>query len=189
MAAKAAAKKKPAVKKKPAKKAGAKPALGKNGKPKKKKKAKDPNKPKRAMVAFMFFSIDQRPEVQKANPTLKIAEISKILGEKWRGMSTVQKAKYDKKAAADKARYEKEMADYKPPYKPKRAMVAFMFFSIERRPAMQAKHKDKGIAEISKLLGASWRGMSDKAKAPYQAKAEEDKARYEKEMKNFKPQA
>ena len=34
------------------------------------------------------------------------------------------------------------MADYKPPYKPKRAMVAFMFFSIERRPAMQAKHKD-----------------------------------------------
>ena len=170
------------------KKLSAKNAGGAKGK-KKKKKAKDPNKPKRAMVAFMYFSIDQRPEVQKANPTLKIAEISKILGEKWRGMSAAQKAKYDKKAAADKARYEKEMADYKPPYKPKRAMVAFMFFSIERRPAMQAKHKDKGIAEISKLLGASWRGMSDKAKAPYQAKAEEDKARYEKEMKNFKPQA
>ena len=188
MAAKAAAKKKPAVKKKPAKKAGAKPALGKNGKPKKKKKAKDPNKPKRAMVAFMFFSIDQRPEVQKANPTLKIAEISKILGEKWRGMSAAQKAKYDAKAAADKKRYEKEMKAYKPPYKPKRPMVAFMFFSIEQRPSVQEKNPSLGIADISKVLGAKWRGMSDAEKAPYEKKAQADKIRYEKEMKTFKPE-
>merc|ERR1711959_130011 len=83
-----------AAKKKPAKKAGAKPALGKNGKPKKKKKAKDPNKPKRAMVAFMYFSIDQRPEVPKRQPELKIADVSKVLGERWRNMSAAQKAKY-----------------------------------------------------------------------------------------------
>ena len=188
MAAKVA--KKPAKKtaKKPAKKAGAKPALGKNGKPKKKKKAKDPNKPKRAMVAFMYFSIDQRPEVQKANPSLKIAEISKILGEKWRGMNDSQKSKYDAKAAADKKRYEKEMKAYKPPYKPKRAMVAFMFFSIEQRPAVQKANKSMGIAEISKVLGAKWRGMSDSDKVPYENKAKIDKQRYEKEMKTFKPQ-
>ena len=193
MVAKVAGKKKPAAKKKPAKKkpakkAGAKPALGKNGKPKKKKKAKDPNKPKRAMVAFMYFSIDQRPEVQKANPTLKIAEISKILGEKWRGMSAAQKAKYDAKAAADKKRYEKEMKAYKPPYKPKRAMVAFMFFSIEMRPTVQKSNKGMGIADISKVLGAKWRGMSDAEKAPYEKKAQADKIRYEKEMKTFKPE-
>ena len=187
MAAKAPAKKTAKkTAKKPAKKAGAKPALGKNGKPKKKKKAKDPNKPKRAMVAFMYFSIDQRPEVQKANPQLKIAEISKILGQKWRDMSDSQKAKYDAKAAADKKRYEKEMKAYKPPYKPKRAMVAFMFFSIEQRPAVQKSNKNMGIAEISKVLGAKWRGMSDAEKAPYEKKAQADKIRYEKEMKTFK---
>merc|ERR1719375_2443859 len=185
-AAKAAAKKKPAVKKKPAKKAGAKPALGKNGKPKKKKKAKDPNKPKRAMVAFMYFSIDQRPEVQKANPTLKIAEISKILGEKWRGMSAAQKAKYDAQEAADKKRYEKEMKAYKPPYKPKRAMVAFMFFSIEMRPSVQKKNPSLGIADISKVLGQQWRGMTAGQKAKYEEKAAKDKVRYEKEMASFK---
>merc|ERR1711977_246411 len=104
--------KKPA-KKKPTKKAGAKPALGKNGKPKKKKKAKDPNKPKRAMVAFMYFSIDQRPSVQKKNPSLGIADISKVLGQQWRGMTAGQKAKYEEKAAKDKIRYEKEMASFK----------------------------------------------------------------------------
>ena len=169
------------------KKLSAKHAGGAKGK-KKKKKAKDPNKPKRAMVAFMFFSIDQRPEVQKANPTLKIAEISKILGEKWRGMSAAQKAKYDAKAAADKKRYEKEMKAYKPPYKPKRAMVAFMFFSIEMRPTVQKSNKGMGIADISKVLGAKWRGMSDAEKAPYEKKAQADKIRYEKEMKTFKPE-
>merc|ERR1712072_1211253 len=110
MAAKPA-KKKPV--KKPAKKAGKKPAIGKNGKPKKKKKAKDPNKPKRAMVAFMYFSIDQRPVMQRRQPELKIADVSKVLGERWRNMSAAQKAKYDAKAAADKKRYEKEMKAYK----------------------------------------------------------------------------
>jgi len=168
-------------KKKPTKKAGAKPALGKNGKPKKKKKAKDPNKPKRAMVAFMYFSIDQRPEVQKRQPELKIADVSKVLGERWRNMSAAQKAKYDAKAAADKKRYEKEMKAYKPPYKPKRPMVAFMFFSIEQRPSVQKKNPSLGIADISKVLGQQWRGMSAGQKAKYEEKAAKDKVRYEKE--------
>ena len=190
MAAKAPkTEKKVAAKKAPAKKAGAKKADAKGVKGKKKKKAKDPNKPKRAMVAFMFFSIDRRPATQKANPQMRIAEISKLLGASWREMSNKEKAPYDKKAAADKARYEKEMQSYKPPYKPKRAMVAFMFFSIEQRPSVQAKNKNMGIAEISKILGANWRGMSDKAKKPYQDLAVKDKARYEKEMKSYKPQA
>ena len=178
--------KKPAAKKAAApKKLSAKKAEGAKGK--KKKKAKDPNKPKRAMVAFMFFSIDRRPATQKANPQMRIAEISKLLGASWREMSNKEKAPYDKKAAADKARYEKEMQSYKPPYKPKRAMVAFMFYSIEQRPAVQKKNSSLGIAEISKILGKNWREMSDKAKAPYQEMAATDKARYEKEMKTFKP--
>merc|ERR1712072_1424806 len=188
MAAKPA-KKKPAKKKpvkKPAKKAGKKPAIGKNGKPKKKKKAKDPNKPKRAMVAFMYFSIDQRPVMQRQNPTQKIADISKMLGAQWRSMSATQKAPYDKKAAADKKRYEKEMKSYTPPYKPKRAMVAFMFFSIEQRPAVQKKNPSLGIADISKVLGQQWRGMSATQKGPYEEKAAKDKMRYEREMKSFK---
>merc|ERR1712196_473850 len=135
-----------------------------------KKKAKDPNKPKRAMVAFMYFSIEQRPVMQRQNPTLKIAEVSKMLGAQWRSMSA----------------YEKEMKSYVPPYKPKRAMVAFMFFSIEQRPAVQKKNPSLGIADISKELGKQWRGMSASQKAPYEEKAAKDKMRYEKEMKSFK---
>ena len=174
--------------KKPAKKAGTKKpvAAGKAGK--KKKKAKDPNKPKRAMVAFMYFSIDRRETLKKQNPEAKITEISKLLGETWRGMSDKDKAPYEKKAATDKARYEKEMAAYEPPYKPKRAMVPFMCYSVEQRSAVKKKNPTLGIADISKILGKNWREMSDKAKEPYVKKAAADKVRYEEEMKNFKPQ-
>ena len=34
----------------------------------KKKKKKDPRRPKRAMPAFMYFSVAQRPAVKAANP-------------------------------------------------------------------------------------------------------------------------
>ena len=101
-------------------------------------------------------------------------------------MSAAQKAKYDAKAAADKKRYEKEMKAYKPPYKPKRPMVAFMFFSIEQRPSVQKKNPSLGIADISKVLGQQWRGMTAGQKAKYEEKAAKDKIRYEKEMASFK---
>merc|ERR1712224_1198555 len=132
-----------------------------------------------------------------------------------RNMSAAQKAKYDAKAAADKKRYEKEMKAYKPPYKPKRPMVAFMFFSIEQRhekemkaykppdkpkrpmgafmffsieqrPSVQKKNPSLGIADISKVLGQQWRGMTAGQKAKYEEKAAKDKIRYEKEMASFK---
>merc|ERR1712057_159104 len=161
---------------------------GMAAKPAKKKPAKKKTvkKPKSAMVAFMYFSIEQRPNLQRANPTLKIAEISKMLGAQWRSMSASQKSKYDAKAATDKKRYDREMKVYKPPYKPKRAMVAFMFFSIEQRPSVQKKNPSLGIADISKVLGQQWRGMSASQKAPYEDKAARKKKRYEKEMKSFK---
>jgi len=39
-------------------------------------------------------------------------EIGKVLGEKWKELSTAQKVPFEKKAAADKKRYEDEKAAY-----------------------------------------------------------------------------
>lgn len=38
------------------------------------------------------------------NPDLKVTEISKVLGERWRSMDENQRKPYNKKAAADKER-------------------------------------------------------------------------------------
>ena len=158
------------------------------GKKRRKKKApRDPNRPKRATIAFMFFSNEQRPRVLRSSPQMHLSEVSKVLGAEWRGMDARAKAPYEAKAAADKKRYEREMAAYTPPFKPKRPRPAFMFFSVERRVVLQKQHKQLDFYEISKLLGAEWRQMGEADRAPYQTKADVDKLRYEQEMTQYEP--
>merc|ERR1711988_1992800 len=45
------------------------------------------------------------------------------------------------------------------------------------------RKKDPGIkfGEVGKILGEKWKGLNDKQKAPYEAKAAADKKRYEEE--------
>lgn len=42
---------------------------------KKSKKKKDPNAPKRALSAYMYFSMEQRPKVKEEDPSLKFGDI------------------------------------------------------------------------------------------------------------------
>lgn len=47
-------------------------------------------------------------QVKAENPDMKITEMSKVLGARWREMDEKQKAPYQKKADADKARLVKQ---------------------------------------------------------------------------------
>ena len=97
---------------------GAKGGAAEGKKRRKKKAPRDPNRPKRATIAFMFFSNEQRPRVLQNSPQMHLSEVSKVLGAEWRGMDARAKAPYEAKAAADKKRYEQEMQAYTPPFKP-----------------------------------------------------------------------
>lgn len=82
--------------KKAAPKATKKIAKAKPAKSPKKAKAKadKADKPKRAPGPYMIFCKEERPKIVKANPNMSFGEVGKALGEKWRGMSDAQKAKY-----------------------------------------------------------------------------------------------
>ncbi|MBA0557395.1 hypothetical protein Golob_014467 [Gossypium lobatum] len=96
---------------------------------KKKRRKKDPNAPKRAMSGFMFFSQVEREvghefseftlidgeNIKKTNPGASFAEISRILGEKWKKLSEEEKEPYEAKAKVDKRRYDVERNAYKNP--------------------------------------------------------------------------
>ncbi|PIN16334.1 Nucleosome-binding factor SPN, POB3 subunit [Handroanthus impetiginosus] len=84
-------------------------------KKKKQKKKKDPNAPKRAISAFMFFSQTERENVKKSNPGISFTEVGKVLGERWNKMTAEEKAPYEAKARADKKRYTDEISGYKNP--------------------------------------------------------------------------
>ncbi|KAH8025403.1 hypothetical protein HPB51_007715 [Rhipicephalus microplus] len=68
----------------------------KGDKSKKRKRAKDPNAPKRPL-----------PNVRQENPDSSVGEVAKELGRRWNEVGDDVKAKYEGLAAKDKARYEK----------------------------------------------------------------------------------
>ena len=79
------------------------------------KAPKDPNKPKRAKSAFMFYCDKHRPALiaeQKKTGKVKIGEIAKVLGANWKKLKNNQKKSFDAQAAKDKERYEKAIAEY-----------------------------------------------------------------------------
>ncbi|KAL3224433.1 hypothetical protein MRX96_026553 [Rhipicephalus microplus] len=82
-------------------------------KSKKRKRAKDPNAPKRPLSAFFWFCNDERPNVRQENPDSSVGEVAKELGRRWNEVGDDVKAKYEGLAAKDKARYEKELKAYK----------------------------------------------------------------------------
>ena len=84
----------------------------KKGKGKSKKK-KDPNAPKRATSAFMFYSAKMRPIIKGEKPDIKFTEMGKLIGERWREVSTEDRKEFDAMALKDKERYSKEMLKYK----------------------------------------------------------------------------
>ena len=113
---------KPLTKSKPVKKGGSdkdkvvkkrKAEPEKGGKEKKKRQKKDKNAPKRATTAFMAYSNSIRSQVQKENPGMKITDISKEIGIRWKALSAEDRAPFDEMANSDKVRYAAEMKAYK----------------------------------------------------------------------------
>jgi len=83
------------------------------GKRKRKTKAKkDPNAPKRAKTAFFCFADSVRDKLRKANPELKMTEISTKIGAQWKALDDDKKAEFEAESKELKKKYEKEKAAY-----------------------------------------------------------------------------
>ncbi|KAL3911942.1 MAG: hypothetical protein SGARI_001398, partial [Bacillariaceae sp.] len=79
---------------------------------KKTKAKKDPNAPKGAKSAYMFFNAENREKVKNENPDMSFGDIGKAMGEKWKKIDADEKAKYEEMAKKDKERAKKQMAEY-----------------------------------------------------------------------------
>ncbi|KAF9480627.1 HMG-box, partial [Pholiota conissans] len=76
------------------------------------KAKKDPNAPKRALSAYMFFSQDWRERIKNENPDAGFGEVGKLLGAKWKELDEDEKKPYIDQAAKDKERADEEKAAY-----------------------------------------------------------------------------
>ncbi|CAL9735259.1 non-histone chromosomal protein 6A [Monosporozyma servazzii] len=76
------------------------------------RRKKDPNAPKRALSAYMFFANENRDIIKSENPDVTFGQVGKLLGERWKALSVEDREPYDAKAKADKRRYESEKELY-----------------------------------------------------------------------------
>jgi len=83
-----------------------------------KRQKKDPNKPKGALSAYMFFNKDIRQQVIEDDPNASFGEIGKIIGQKWKELTAQEKKKYEKLALEDRERYKKQLSVYESGGKP-----------------------------------------------------------------------
>ncbi|CAF1325442.1 unnamed protein product [Rotaria magnacalcarata] len=67
---------------------------------------------------------------------------------------------------------------------PKKPLSAYILFSADERPKLKATGLDN-FAEMSKALAAAWKQVDAKTKAHYEKEHEQEKIRYENELKEY----
>jgi hypothetical protein len=73
------------------------------------------------------------------------------------------------------------MLTHPDPNAPKRGLSAYMFFANEQRDNVREENPNATFGDVGKRLGERWKALSEKQRAPYEAKAAADKKRYEDE--------
>ncbi|KAI9318769.1 high mobility group box domain-containing protein [Dichotomocladium elegans] len=199
------------------------------------RKANDqkPERLKRPPNAYLLFNRDMRHKILHKNANLSVAEISKLISERWNELSLEGKEHYNREAAKLKQehmdnhpnfiysrRSKAELAEagyksrpakkrkitlspkplaepkgrdprgrkkkrLKNPTAPKHPMSGFLFYSTSVRAEIAASMQKASVGDISKVIASRWRRMSANERAPWNRKAEEDKARYAREMEDF----
>ena len=183
------------------KRSGTKTASSKKTSAKGRKK-KDPNAPKRALSAYMYFAQAARPGIKEENPEASFGETGKLIAAAWANVTAKDKKKYEAQAAKDKLRWQEEKEEYektkpasvpgekkekgsgkrkkKDPNAPKRSLSAYMYFAQAARPGIVEENPELSFGGIGKAIAAAWKAIGSKDKKKYEALAAKDKIRYEK---------
>ncbi|GMH80298.1 hypothetical protein TL16_g08490, partial [Triparma laevis f. inornata] len=71
------------------------------------------------------------------------------------------------------------------PNAPKRAQTSFLIFSNANRAKIKEENPDIAFGAVATKLSEMWKACTEDDKIPYEEKAAEDKARYQKEMESY----
>jgi len=164
-------------------------------------RSKNEAKPRGRMTSYAYFVQTCREEHKKKHPDENVvfSEFSRKCAERWKTMSEKEKKRFQEMADRDKSRYESEMQHYVPPVgekrgkkrakdpnAPKRSLSAFFWFCNDERAAIKQTNPEFRVGDVAKELGKLWALVEPEVKRKYEAMAERDKARYEREMSAYK---
>ena len=143
---------------------------------------KDPNAPKRAKSAYIFFCSAMRPQVKEDLGEEGKSSIMAELGKRWKELKEDEDragelAEYAKMAADDKARYDDEKqlkkpvekeTDEKPAPKKKaddqkespKKKTGYVYFCSHNREGIKVDHPDMKAQEITRELARLWKELT-----------------------------
>jgi len=179
---------------------------GRKGKPE-----KDINAPKRNMSAYLLYQNAMREQFKRENPGMTFGQLAKYTSHMYKNLTAEEKATWESRAAQDKGRYDSEIATYVPPpghdargvliedhrprkrnkrgpkdpLAPKRASGAYVFFTNEMRPKVNAEYPGIKFVDLGKVLGERWRALTPQQKKRYEDMAGDDKVRFQVEMQQY----
>ncbi|XP_031458371.1 transcription factor A, mitochondrial isoform X1 [Phasianus colchicus] len=170
-------------------------------------------RPKRPLSAYFRFLRDNQPAFRQQNPDLNSLELVKKLAGVWRELPASQKQVYEEARKTDWRKYEEQLAAYKAQLTPAQAaalkeerrkrLAKRRSFRIKRELTVLGKPKrprsgfnifvsenfqqSKGLSPTAKLkqLFETWQNLSSSQKQPYLQLAQDDKVRYQNEMKSW----
>lgn len=131
-----------------------------------------PAKPKRSPTAYIQFFKEQFPELKKnSSGTLNMAEASKTIAQKWKGLSEEDRQPYLATAVAAKLAHpvKSTAAKEKTPTK----MNGYRLFVKENFEAVKARNPTIRTPQVMTAMGHEWKAKAQEEKDAYIAKAEE----------------
>ena len=155
-------------------------------------KNSDPDRPKRAKSAYIFFSDDLRASVKAQHAGISAVDVMKRLGEAWRALTPEQKEPFNRLHLQDKQRYDEVMKTYvRPAPVPttdgrrkrgaspaegsappaKRAPTGYLLYAADRRPALANQNLQS--KEIMRRVAADWKALTDDQRNAWTARARE----------------
>ncbi|XP_069835178.1 transcription factor A, mitochondrial [Dendropsophus ebraccatus] len=172
--------------------------------------------PKRPLTSYLRFVVQQRPSLVKQYPEAKLPEISKLLALEWRGLSEAARKPFIEAAIEDRLKYKDEVRRFKEKLTPlelellkdKRKQKLVKRKHIRQRRELTLLGKPKGarnaynifmsehfhearttsLAGKMKSLHEDWKRLTYSQKQMYIHLAQDDKIRYENEMKLWEEQ-
>merc|ERR1719350_1443550 len=147
-----------------------------------------PDPPKRALNAYMLYSIERRPALKILHPDMKPQLLMTTMGKEWKSMNSTFKKTWETAAVKAKEEYSKELAKYENQYgkiekkkrtikvdkkamqaaKPKRPLSAYnVFYKEQFASARQELGVAAKVTEVAKVIGKRWKALSESGKQNY----------------------
>ncbi|XP_046673194.1 nucleolar transcription factor 1-A-like [Homalodisca vitripennis] len=154
-----------------------------------KKKTRHPEQPPRPLSSFMLFYMDKKDKIIKKHPSLKLTDISRIIGEKYKAMSDTKKSYYNQRALEMQKEYRQNLAKFYekyPEYNPTtrkqitKSNKPLPPFKLYLKEKLKKHEQDEGFDqhEFTEKYKEMWKNLSFKKKACWIRLAKEEEEKY-----------